>query len=942
MKCLESVRKVRAHGIAKGPWDRREDWLNQCIAETWQDRGAFPGVGSALEAIGMRLGTALCLDLVLAGEVGRDADPWPVVDRVIKGEQPPPNRAYTADLAAVRQTWVGLTEERRALLQLLSRFAVSPKQASRWFDPHKRRLATVRDLSDAEVLANPYLIPETDLGNADDLPVSIGTVDRGLLPDSVVAAKHPVPAPSAVEARIDRRRVRASVVSVLRSGSAQGDSLLGTGETLGRLTSLDLAQPCEVGPDWISANEAFLSGTVDVVSVQTRSGVPPSSALQLSDIHGREDEVRKILKSRSSRQLPSLSVDWDRLIVEAIKDSGAKYDPKNPRYSAALCEQSVALERITTRKLAVLTGRAGTGKTSVLGALLRCEKLADEGVLLLAPTGKARVKLGNAAKQEAMTVAQFLFSLGRYDAQRQRPLFSGKSRYGAKGTVVIDECSMLTLDDLYAVFAALDPGALKRIILVGDPNQLPPIGVGRPFADLVAYLDEALHSDVAEQRLLGGALAQLTVEVRTTSGTPSDKLRLASWFTREAQPPDADRVLSDLVQGKPLNDLDVCFWSDPDDLRTRLLSQFELCLGIKGAGDVGGFNRALGIGDNNMVPFDSPEGAESFQVLSPVRMHPYGVLELNRWMQSTFRGEELKRSRQPPGRRLGDEEIVRLDKVIQNRNGYRHAYDNQARQKIKVQLANGEIGLVATQNDEWFNVVFASRPWVTVGYRKGDFSHEGGPLELAYALTVHKAQGSEFGTVFVVLPRRSRLLTRELIYTALTRSRDRLVLLVEGNDPSVLFELSKPERSETGRRNTNLFHGAIREIAESVPYAEHLIHRAEKGHMVRSKSELVIVNKLYQMGMTYEYERPLRGETVSGVMHPDFTFFDPAGDVILWEHLGMLGREDYRRGWQWKKDWYEQNGFVLDNNLFITQEDERGGLDSTMVRKVAEIIRGRL
>ena len=126
----------------------------------------------------------------------------------------------------------------------------------------------------------------------------------------------------------------------------------------------------------------------------------------------------------------------------------------------------------------------------MLGALLRSRKLAQDGVLFLAPTGKARVRITKAtAGAEAMTVAQFLWRNGRYDGVRQRPLFEGKDQHRKERTVVIDECSMLTMDDLLAVLLALDLGHVERLVLVGDPNQLPPIGVGRPFADLVARLD---------------------------------------------------------------------------------------------------------------------------------------------------------------------------------------------------------------------------------------------------------------------------------------------------------------------------------------------------------------------------------------------------------------------------------------------------------------------
>lgn len=213
------------------------------------------------------------------------------------------------------------------------------------------------------------------------------------------------------------------------------------------------------------------------------------ACLQLSDLHQREQKLTSILGKRCATTLPSLGEKWRDLLVEAVKDGGGRIDPGNLRHDAALKEQAEALEKITTRRLATLVGRAGTGKTTVLGALLKSRRLLEGGVLFLAPTGKARVRLSQKANAEAMTVAQFLYSLGRYDGWRQRPLFVGKEQYRKEKTVVIDECSMLTLDDLYAVLMALDLAHVQRLILVGDPNQLPPIGVGRPFADLVAHLD---------------------------------------------------------------------------------------------------------------------------------------------------------------------------------------------------------------------------------------------------------------------------------------------------------------------------------------------------------------------------------------------------------------------------------------------------------------------
>ena len=88
VKALDAVRLVRAHGVAPGPWEQREEWLNAQIAALWRDRGAFPGLGAALEALGLRLGTALTYDLVATGKLGQNDDPWKLVDAILRGTAP--------------------------------------------------------------------------------------------------------------------------------------------------------------------------------------------------------------------------------------------------------------------------------------------------------------------------------------------------------------------------------------------------------------------------------------------------------------------------------------------------------------------------------------------------------------------------------------------------------------------------------------------------------------------------------------------------------------------------------------------------------------------------------------------------------------------------------------------------------------------------------------
>jgi len=937
-RCLVAVRRVRAHGIAEGPWDERELWLNDQMAKVWRDRGAFPGLGTALQAFGLRMGTALVYELAEAGVITPDSNPWPVIDALLRGNTPAPT-GYEPFLAPLRQVWAALPDERRQLLDLLARFDLAPEQAARWYDPARRHEAATQQLTDGEMLANPYRIGEVAIGDADTPPVSVEVIDRGVFPLDSIRSRFPAPTTPPIEDPNDARRVRGALVDVLRAAAAEGDALLGGDEALDRLHNLTLARPCVVGIDWVAAYRAQLAEVIAVYEAPIGAQDTPTTILQLNELREHEDFVRKVMAARADTPLPSLGVDWIAALREAI---GAAFDPANTRHQEALAEQALALERITTRRLTVLTGRAGTGKTSVMGALLACERLRAEGILLLAPTGKARVRLSSSVggDAQAMTAAQFLHRLRRYDGVRQRTLFSGAT-YKRERTVVIDECSMLTIEHLAAILHALDLAHVQRLILVGDPNQLPPIGPGRPFADLVAYLTgpERVGEDGAAAPARSGALGRLLVEVRArATGGVSDARRLAAWYTTEPQAVDADQVFTEMLDGQAFNDLDVCFWQTPEELRERMLEKLQQYLGLRDRADVAGFNRALGIDEQGRFAFETPDQIERFQALSPTRLRAHGTYELNRWFQRHFRAHELRRAHQPFGAYLGREEIVHHDKVIQIQNERRDMYDLAQNRGARGYLANGEIGMVASVSRPWLHVAFAGHPMTTVGYKAFGYSEEETPLELAYALTVHKAQGSEFDVVFLVLPEQARTLSRELLYTALSRARNRLVLFVQGQNALRLYEYSMPAASETARRNSNLFATAVRALSARRLFAEHLIHRTRSGRLVRSKSELVIANILEDLGLAYEYERALQGERAPGWKYPDFTFVTPAGDVILWEHLGMLALPAYAQGWERKQAWYAANGFVEGETLFTTADDEQGGLDSTVVEAVARRI----
>ncbi|MFO1341205.1 MAG: ankyrin repeat domain-containing protein [Burkholderiaceae bacterium] len=121
-----------------------------------------------------------------------------------------------------------------------------------------------------------------------------------------------------------------------------------------------------------------------------------------------------------------------------------------------------------------------------------------------------------------------------------------------------------------------------------------------------------------------------------------------------------------------------------------------------------------------------------------------------------------------------------------------------------------------------------------------------------------------------------------------------------------------------------------------------LIHITASGVRVRSKSEIVIADALFYMGIPFEYELPFIGSRMGGMRLPDFTIRRNTGQLILWEHLGMLHDDGYRASWSKKLDWYKQNRLVEGQTLFITRDDPRGGLDSRRVNVTAREIQSRL
>ena len=520
-----------------------------------------------------------------------------------------------------------------------------------------------------------------------------------------------------------------------------------------------------------------------------------------------------------------------------------------------------------------------------------------------------------------MTIHQFLLKQGWFVpdifALKQE---SDRSPFQAT-TVIVDECSMIPTDLFGTLLRALDSGPLSRLILVGDPNQLPPIGPGRPFADIIEWLRKQ-HAD---------CIAPLSVCMRTDEkeGGPAEdsvSLALADGYRASVVSPGDDETLAAVARGESTGDLEVVFWNDHDELLATIRSRMAANLMVRDD-DYKTFNRSLGIDTKDWVR------SEAWQILSPTRAQHFGTDDLNRLIQKQYKDGLIAQARSPRSkfpRPFGEQQIVWTDKVIQVIN---RSINGWPRDTGLDYVANGEIGIVRSATKgaraSYLDVVFSTQSDVSYRYFGNQVDDN---LELAYALTVHKAQGSDFEVVFLIIPQNASTLSRELIYTGLTRFRRKLVLLIE-KDIEPLRRLRSPDCSDTRLRNTHMFTLALRSEDVKRPHVEALIHRTRNGVAVRSKSEVVVADILEALEISYSYEQPLFSRSnPKDFRLPDFTAsFE--GDVYYWEHLGMLNVPTYREAWERKHKWYEDNGYA--DRLITSADGLDGSIDAARIERIA-------
>ena len=448
--------------------------------------------------------------------------------------------------------------------------------------------------------------------------------------------------------------------------------------------------------------------------------VANEEAVYLHDLCEAEQYVAfRLAEMARGEQVPPHGLDG--LIDRIQAEQGIVYAP----------QQRQAVELAAASQVMLLTGGPGTGKTTSLrGVLALFEQLGLE-TALAAPTGRAAKRLGELCGMEAATIHRLLET--QYDPRSGRLVFARDEDDPLRAdAVIVDETSMVDILLMRGLLSALRPEC--RLILVGDPDQLPSVGPGNLFSDLIrsgvvpmVRLTE-IFRQAAESAIVRNAHGVNRGELPDLRDNKHD-----FFFLRRKDPARAAETIVELVQ-------------------TRLPQ-------------------------NMGIP------PEQIQVLSPTRKRVTGTAALNRAIQEAVNPPAPDR----PERRFGEYVFRQGDRVMQVRNNYDVIWKDGLTTGMGV--FNGDIGRIVEVDNrsELITVDFEGR---LVEYTPDML----GELEPAYAITVHKAQGSEYRAVILsVSDGAPVLLTRGVLYTAITRARELLILV---GDEDVVARMTANDRQQ--------------------------------------------------------------------------------------------------------------------------------------------------
>ena len=419
----------------------------------------------------------------------------------------------------------------------------------------------------------------------------------------------------------------------------------------------------------------------------------------------------------------------DKIIDDIETRQGIAYAPEQRRAVALAAERGVLL----------LTGGPGTGKTtSVRGIVTLFERMGLDTVLL-APTGRAAQRMSQLCGKDAQTIHRAL-GMSWNELTGEVTFRKNEKEPLEADAVIVDEMSMVDLELMASLLRAMRLGC--RLVMVGDPDQLPSVGAGNVLGDL----------------LRSGVIPAVSLTVVFRQAQQSAIIRNAHAVNR-GQPPELKNTQNDFFF--------LCRRA-PDRLVQTVV---ELC--------------QKRLPDNMGIP------ADQIQVLSPTRKGVCGTVNLNRALQAALNPPAADKRQKP----WGDMVFREGDRVMQTRNNYDVVWE-KADGTVGTGIFNGDVGVIREidPSGELITLQFDDRTCVYTA----DLLNQ---LDMAYAMTVHKAQGSEYRAVVLastaVAP---ALMVRGVLYTAITRARELLILVGDDIVPGQMAANDKQQRRYSGLR----------------------------------------------------------------------------------------------------------------------------------------------